>query len=146
MAIDSPPVFPVLCVARDFGVYVAHDQQQLRQARAGVFRRGHFEGLRVFDAAGRVYNLAAARITQPASAAGRWLARVLDLTVTVDVEIVPAGAAQLPEVVAAVEKAIDTDPESFEELSGRSVEWWRATLARAASIQDVVRAFEESRR
>jgi hypothetical protein len=43
-----------------------------------------------------------------------------------------------------VEKAIEVDGESFEELSGRSVPWWRSALANASSVKAVILAFQES--
>jgi hypothetical protein len=82
----------------------------------------------------------AASVSRPASELGRLLARLLDLPVTVDVEIAPIGPASLSEVVCAVQQAIEADAESFEELSQRSIEWWQATLGRTSSVRAVIRA------
>ena len=134
--------FPALCVPRDFGVYAVRDVSQLRRTRAQLYwRYHHFEGLRIFDSEGRAYEVRTAHVSSPASGFGRFLARLLDLTIAVDVKVTPLGAASLSEVVSAVQRATEIDPESFEELSTRSIEWWRTTLARASSVQEVIRAF-----
>jgi hypothetical protein len=136
--------FPALCVPRDFGVYLVRDLRQLRRSRAQLFWRYHrFEGLRLYDADGRAFEVTAAAVSRPVSQLGRYLARLLDLTITVDVVMAPMGSASLPKAIAAVQRAMAADPESFEELSGRSFEWWQATLAHTSSVQGVIRAFDD---
>lgn len=139
--------FPALCVPRDFGVYVVRDLSDLRRCRAQlVWRSHHFDGLRIFDSDERAFEVTAVSVSSPATRLGRALARVLDLTVTVEVESALIGTASLFEVIAAVHRAIDVDAESFEELSRRSVPWWRTTLANTSSVKDVILAFEDAAR
>jgi hypothetical protein len=137
--------FPALCVPRDFGVYLVRDMRELQRSRAQLFwRYDHFKGLRIFDSAENAFEVTAASLSSPTSKLGRFLTRVLDLSVTVDVEVSPIGRASLSEVVSAVQRAIEVDPESFEELSKRSIEWWRSTLANASFVKSVILAFQES--
>ena len=134
--------FPALCVPRDSGVYLVRDLPELRRSRAQLYwRYHHFEGLRIYDCEERAFEVTAASVSRPVSTLGRLSARLLDLTITVDVEISPIGSASLSEVISAVQRAIDADPESFEELSERSIEWWQETLAHTSSVQGVIRAF-----
>ena len=63
-----------------------------------------------------------------------FLARLLDLMVDVDLKLAPLGSASVSEA----------DPESLEELSRRSVDWWRTTLSQATSVPEIVRAFVDS--
>lgn len=134
--------FPALCVPRDSGVYVVRDLPELQRSRAQLFwRYRHFNGLRLYDSDERAFEVTAARVAKPASRLGLFFARALDLTITVEIEIAAFGPASLSEVAAAVHRAIEVDPESFEELSGRSVAWWHATLAHVDSVQGVIRAF-----
>lgn len=136
--------FPALCIPRDFGVYVARDASQLRRVRAQAFwTHHHFERLRIFDSSGRAYEVTTAVVSRPTSGAGRFLARLLDLTIEVDVKLAALDSAPLSAVVSAVHKALEVDPESFEELSRRSLEWWRTTLSQATSVPEIIRAFAE---
>jgi hypothetical protein len=133
--------FPALCVPRDSGVYLVRGLPELRRSRAQLYwRYHHFKGLRLYDSDERAFKVTATSVSRPASELGRLLARLLDLPVTVDVEIAPIGPASLSEVVRAVQEAIEADAESFEELSQRSIEWWQATLGRTSSVRAVIRA------
>jgi hypothetical protein len=137
--------FPALCIPRDFGVYVVGDLSQLRRCRAQLFwRYHHFDGLRIVDSNEKTFDVTAASVSSPTSKLGRVLARLFDVSVTVDLEISPTGPVSLSEVVSAVERAIDADAESFEELSGRSVPWWRSTLTNASSVKEVILALQGS--
>ena len=134
--------FPALCVPRDVGVYLVRDVREMRTTRAQLFwRYRHFDGLRIFDAEGQAYVVQTACVSKPRTRIGRFLARLLDLAITADLTVAPIRAASLAEVASAVQRAIEADAESFEELSGRSVEWWRATLGQAVSVQGVIGAF-----
>lgn len=123
VSIDATSVtFPALCIPRDFGVYLVRDVSQLRRVRAQPFwTHRHFAGLRICDSSGRAYEVRTADISSPTSRAGRFLARLLDLTIEVDVKLAPLDSAPLSDVVSAVRKALEVDPESFEELSQRSL-------------------------
>jgi hypothetical protein len=139
--------YPALCVPRDFGVYLVRDLRQLRRCRAQLFwRYHHYEGLRIFDSDEKAFEVTAASVAMPKSELGRLLARTFDLSVTVDVEISPIGRASVSDVVAAVQKAIEVDAESFEELSARSVAWWRTALANASSVKGVIAAFDDAQK
>jgi hypothetical protein len=140
--VSNSVTFPALCVSRDAGVYLVRDLPGLRRSRAQLYwRYHHFDGLRIYDCEERAFEVIAASVSRPVSELGRLLARLLDLTITVDVEITPIGPASLSEVISAVQRAIEADPESFEELSERSIEWWHATLAHISSVQGVIHAF-----
>jgi hypothetical protein len=133
--------FPALCVS-DSGVYFVRDLQQLCRSRAQlVWQHNHFQGLRLYDSDGCAFKVTTASVFRPTSKFGRFLARFLDLAVTVDVEIAPVGWASLGEVVSAVRRDIETDPEALEELSRRSIDGWQATLSHASSIQEIIHAF-----
>lgn len=146
VSIDATSVtFPALCIPRDFGVYVVRDASQLRRVRAQLFwTHDHFDGLRIVDSTAKAYEVRTADVSSPTSGPGRFLARLLDLTIDVDLKLAPLGSAVVSDVVSAVQKAADIDPEAFEELSRRSIEWWRATLSQAASVPEIIRAFAES--
>ena len=139
----SSVTFPALCVPKDFGVYFVRDLAQLRRCRAQLFwRYRHFDGLRLFDSAEKVFQVTATAVSAPKTELGRLFARWLDLQLTVDVEVSPIGSASRADVVSAVRQAIDVDPESFDELSGRSVEWWQSTLANCVSVREIILAFQ----
>ena len=141
--IRTTVTFPALCVPRDSGVYLVRDLSELERSRAQLFwRYRHFDGLRLYDSDERAFEVTAARVVKPTWRLGHLFARVFDLTISVDLEISVLSSASLSEVTAAVHRAIEADPESFEELSTHSVAWWRATLAHADSVQGVIRAFD----
>ena len=136
--------FPAICVPRDSGVYLVRDLAELQRSRAQLFwRYRHFDGLRLYDSDDRAFEVTAARVARPTSRLGQLVARVFDLSMSVEIEISALGSASLSEVAAAVHRAIEADPESFEELSSRSVAWWHATLAHTDSVQGVIRAFDD---
>ncbi len=136
-------VFPALCVPREFGVYVVRNLSELRRSRAAlIWRYRHFEGLRLYDSEEKAYEIMGTSVSSPTSRLGQFVARLLDLSVTLDVELALIGRASLSEVVVAVREAIEDDPESFEELSGRSIDWWKETLGRANSVREVISAFD----
>jgi hypothetical protein len=140
--VSGSVTFPALCVPRDFGVYVVRDLPQLQRSRAALFwRYRHFDGLRLYDSHEMAYEVTGSSVSKPISELGQFVARLLDLAVTVAVQISPIGPASLSDVVAAVQRAMEADPESLEELSQRSTEWWRTTLAHAASVREVIQAF-----
>lgn len=144
--VSGSVTFPALCVPRDFGVYVVRDLPQLQRSRAALFwRYRHFNGLRLYDSDEMAHEVTGSSVSKPASELGQFVARLLDLAVTVDVQISPIGPAFLSDVVAAAQRAIEVDPESLEELSQRSTEWWRTTLAHAASVREVIHAFGRPR-
>lgn len=133
--------FPALCVPRDFGVYIARDPAQLQLTSANLFWRvHHFDALRIYDADGRAYEVCSAQVSRPRSRLGRSLARFCDLQISVEIQVTPLGPASLAAVVSAVEQGLAVDAESFEELSGRSPDWWRSTLSRCASVREVISA------
>jgi hypothetical protein len=139
--------FPALCIPRDFGVYLVHDTSQLRRVRAQLFwAHHHFDGLRIIDSSAKTYAVKTAEVASPASTVGRRLARLFDLTIAVDLKLVAVGSASFSEVVAAVQRATDVDPEAFEVLSGRTIEWWRTTLGQTTAVDEVIRAFADANR
>lgn len=134
----SSVAFPALCIPKDGGVYAVSDLSELQQCR-GSFR--HFDGLRIFDWEERAHEVTRVSVSRPASGIGRFVSRLFDLGITVDLETSSIGTASVPHVVSAVQKAIEDDPELFEELSGHSIQWWKAVLAEASSVRDVIRCF-----
>jgi len=134
--------FPALCVPHDSGVYLVRDLSELQRSRAQLFwRYRHFAGLRLYDSDDRAFEVTAARVARPTSRLGLFFARVFDLSITVEIEIAAFGPASLSDVAAAVHRAIETDPESFEELSGRSVAWWQGNACARRLGAGVIRAF-----
>lgn len=131
--------YPVLCLTRRMGVCVIEAASGLERCRAVVFWRGRFfDGLRVVDSRGETYEVVRASIRRPSSTLGRTLARWLDLSISVDVELKPAAAVSLAELQQIVEHAVDEDPEAFEEFSGKTVEWWKQALASCDSVQALI--------
>jgi hypothetical protein len=139
--------FPVLCLTRQMGVCIAGTAEDLGRCSASVFWRGRFfEGLRLVDATGQTHEVIRATIRRPARRAGQRLARLLDLTMSVEVETRSTGAASVDEIRRIMEQAVDDDAEAFEEFSGRDVEWWRRTLAASQTVEDLMRTLEALRR
>jgi hypothetical protein len=127
------------------GVCVARTPSEIERCQAVVFWRGRFyEGLRLVDANGEAYDVVNAAIRKPASAFTQRLIRFLELRVVVELEIRHRGPASLPDVVLAVDSAIDDDPEAFEEFSRRSVSWWKQAMARCVTLRDLMRALQGS--
>lgn len=137
--------YPVLCIPGSLGVYVARNRRELERCRAVLFWKARlYDGLQIADLDGKKYAVTRATIFRPRSGIAQWLARVLDLSVQVSLELEDRGIATLAEIGNAVETAIQEDPEAFEEISGRSIEWWRAVLAASTSVADVIRALGEA--
>lgn len=135
--------FPVLCLTRQMGVCVAGRARDLERCSAAAFWRGRFfEGLRLVDATGQTHEVVRATIRRPATWLGRRVARLLDLTMSVEVETRSAGAASVDEIRQIMEQAVDEDAEAFEEFSGHDVEWWRGTLAASKTVGDLMRSLD----
>jgi hypothetical protein len=62
----------------------------------------------------------------------------------VKLDIRHTGPASFPDVVRAVDSAIDEDPEAFEEFSGRSVSWWKQAMAQCVTVRDLMGALQGS--
>jgi hypothetical protein len=103
-----------------------------------------YNGLRIVDSSGMAFMVSKYRINRPSSRFGQALARFFETTVRVELQVEPIEPPSLDELKAVVQDAINDDPESFEELSGKSVEWWRGSLDKASSLEDVVNAFTQS--
>jgi hypothetical protein len=145
-SVQHPIAFPALCVPRDFGVYVVRDLAELQQSRATVFwRLQPIDGLRIFDWEGREHKVTSVSLLKPVSQVGRFLARVFDLVVTVDLRTSLIGAVSVSEVISAAHMAIKEDQELFEELSGRPIEWWKAAFAEASSVREIIHAFDPNK-
>jgi hypothetical protein len=69
------------------------------------------------------------------------MSRIFDTPLRVELRVQPIEPLSLEELKAAADAAIAEDPESFEELSGKTVQWWNATLSTAETPQEVVNAF-----
>src|SRR5919107_5531344 len=88
--------YPVLCLSRQGGIAVVRTPEEFgRSSAALVWRAGFYVGLRVVDASGAAYDVVAADVVRPRSAAGRAIARFLDAGVRVAAELRPAGQATL---------------------------------------------------
>jgi hypothetical protein len=127
------------------GVCVARTPSEIERCQAAVFWRGRFyEGLQLIDANGETHEVVNVAVHKPTSAFAQRLARLLDLRVVVKLDIRPRGPASLPDVIRAVDSAIDEDPEAFEEFSGPSVSWWRQAIAHCVTVRDLMGALQGS--
>lgn len=141
----APPCYPVLCLPRQLGPFAVRDPSGLERCQSVLFWKAElYDGLQLIDSTGTRFIVVRTALRSPASCPGRWLARVLDLPLRVEVELEARGRATLDEIVAAVTAAIQADPEALEELSGRSVAWWRATLASCRDPREVIAALAAS--
>jgi hypothetical protein len=128
------------------GVCVVRSARELERCSAAVFWRGKFfEGLRVVDLNGVTHEVARARIRRPASRLGQLLARFLDLPLSVEVEMQRTAPVSVTEIRKTIEEAVDEDPETFEEFSGKSVDWWRRSLEASQSVTDLMRTLQTAR-
>jgi len=127
------------------GVCIARSASEIERCNAAVFWRGRFfDGLRVVDANGDTHEITQAKIRRPATRIGQRMARFLELPISVEVEAQPTSAATVDEVKRAVEQAIDEDAESFEEFSGKDVDWWRRSLDACHSIPELMRTLRSA--
>jgi hypothetical protein len=139
----GPLVYPVLCLSRELGPFVARDPARLRSCRAGLFWGTRFyDGLRLVGADGESHEVVGVRLRRPASPIGQRLARFLDLCVVVDFDTRRVGSASLSDVAGAVNAAIDEDPEAFEEVSGRDAAWWKREIGRCTTVVELIQKLD----
>lgn len=72
------------------------------------------------------------------------MARSFETAVQVELVVQSVAPPPLDELKAAAQAAIDADPESFEELSGKSAQWCGDTLPKASTPREVIRVFSAS--
>jgi hypothetical protein len=124
--------FPVICVPVDLAPYGVSRQEELGVCAGALYWRGRiFSGMRIVDSDGRTSLVTGTRVVRPASAAGQWLARLLDLQVGVELTLSPVAPVTIDELRERVTAAMQEDPEAVEELSGRAVAWWERALTEA---------------
>lgn len=147
MTVRAPDlIYPVLCLPQRMGVCVAKSAAELERCNAAVFWRGKFfEGLRLVSASGKTHEVVRAFVRRPATRLGQRLARFLELSISVEVEARPTTAVSMAEVRRTVEQAVEEDAEGFEEFSGKSVDWWKRSLAACQSIPDLMRTLGVAR-
>jgi hypothetical protein len=134
--------YPVLCLPLTFGVRIALTPKDLSRSQAILFWRAQFyEGLQLIETDGSTYEVVETRITRPVSNLGQRLGRFLDLPVSVELTLKLIQQASIESIVKAIDAAIDSDSETFEEFSGHSVAWWKENLARSSSVPELMQAF-----
>ena len=137
--------FPVLCIPKGIGMYYVAATESLGRCRPSLFWRAKvYDGMRIVDSAGNAFAVRKSEIVRPATKFGQAIARFFDATVQLELVVQAIEPPPMEELKAAVQAAIDDDPESFEELSGKSVQWWNDTLSRASTPREVVNAFSAS--
>lgn len=135
--------YPTLCLSGQAGLTVAEHPDSLERCRAGLFWKARFyEGLLVVDATGSAYEVAQAEVRRPGSPLARRVARLLDLSLSIQVTLRFVGQALFDELRERVLAEIDDDPETLEEMTGRDVFWWRAALARCTTARELVQTLQ----
>ena len=128
------------------GVCIVRSAAELERCNGAVFWRGKFfEGLRLVNANGETHEVVRVLVRRPTTRLGQRLARLLELPITVEVEARLTTAASIAEVRQVIEQAVDEDAEGFEEFSGKSVDWWRGSLATSGSIADLMHTLQVER-
>ena len=123
-------------------MYAVLAEQSLGRCRPSLFWRTNvYDGMRIVDSAGQAFMVDGWSIVRPASKLAQAIARVFETTVQVELQVRPIEPPSIQDLKSTAQSALAEDPESFEELSGRSVEWWGTTLSRANTLQELVNAF-----
>lgn len=136
--------YPVLCMPWDLGIFTAKNASELEHSQGVLLWKSRlYEGLKIIDASGQAYVVIRTTVRKPRSTMGRWLAKYLDLSVHLSLDLEDCGPASLQEIESAVSASIKDDPEALERLSGKSVDWWGLVLAESANIMDVLKAINE---
>jgi hypothetical protein len=137
--------FPVLCIPRDFGVYIVTEKESLGRRNPALFWRVDvYSGMRIIDSDGKAFAVRKYRVNRPSSRFGQTLARIFETSIQVDLQFDLVDVPSLDELKSIVQTAVIEDPEGFEELSGGSVQWWESTLENASSLQEIVNAFAQT--
>jgi hypothetical protein len=138
--------YPLLCLTRQMDFCIVRSALELERCNPAVFWREHFyDNLRLVEANGETYEIARATIRSPSSLLGQWIARFLDLPISVEIEAQRTVASSLGEIKRIVEQAVDEETELFEELSGKSLNWWKQSLGESESIVDLIRMLQVAR-
>ncbi len=137
--------YPVLCIPKDNGIYTVKNRAELESCKAMLFWKARiFDELQIVDTTGQMYVVTRAAIYKPSSKLIQSFARVLDLPIQVRLELKDYKVLPLTEVIQLVLSSITEEPELAEELSGKSMEWWRTKLNACRSIKDVLAALVEN--
>lgn len=132
--------FPVLCLARDSSISVAHRPEDLAQCNALAFYRNrYFDQLHVIDSNAAPYVVTQARLDRQQGGVRRFLARLLNRRLIVVLRLAPAGPPSLADAKTHLISWVDREP-SFWEAS-RDLEEWRRLIRSAPDIAALVRLF-----
>ena len=139
--------FPVICIPVDLAPYGVSRQEALGLCAGPLYWRARiFTGMRIVDSDGRSYVVTGTRLLRPGSAAGQWIARMLDLQVSVELALSPTAPVTIEEVRERVLASLRDDAEAAEELSGRPVAWWDTALRKADTPAALARELTAERR
>lgn len=134
--------YPAVCLTQRSGVFVARGASDLEQCNGSLYWRARLsDGLQVIDASGTQYKVVDVKLVRPGTSWGRGLSRMLELSVVARPTLRPVGMASLETFRSRILAEIEEDPEFLEEMTGRTVPWWRDALARCTTSQELVQAF-----
>ena len=123
-------------------MYCVAERERIGCSTPGLYWRANiYHGMRVIDCDGKAFAVSGWHVIQPASRFRQSLARLLETAVRVHLEFEAIDPLTIDELKLKAIAEVAEDPESFEELSGKSVEWWHETLASAQRPEDLINAF-----
>ncbi len=133
--------FPVLCLSRDFSVVPARDPEGLCRCNALAFwRNQYYQDLQIFDSTGSAYTVVEAQLRHPMPSARRFLARLINQSLSVELRLRAEGPSSLAEAKERVSEWLDKAPE-FWEAADDLDEWKRRILA-CETMADLIAVFE----
>lgn len=143
-AVDVFPerlTYPAVCLTQRSGVFVARGASHLEHCNGSLYWRARlYDGLQVIDASGAQYKVVDVELVRPGTSWGRGLSRMLELSVVARPTLRPVDTASLEMFRNRIRTEIGEDPELLEEMTGRTVPWWRDALARCTTPQEIVQA------
>jgi hypothetical protein len=144
-SLHGPMKFPVLCLPRDTGVYLAKTTAHLSATRVSAeWTNRIFSGMKIVDASGSCFVVRSYAVKTPRTPFFRKVAEFLELKRELELQVEPIAQVDISELRASVLRNIQEDAEGLEELSGRSTSWWHAQLNEATTCQAVVAALSRA--
>lgn len=137
----SDLTFPVLCLSRDSSIVPSWDREGLCRCNALAFwSNQYYRDLRVFDSTGTEFTVVDAQLQQPMSPARRFLARLINQSLSVRLRLRVEGPPSLAKAKERVSEWLDRAPEFWE--AADDLDEWKRRISACEAMADLIAVFE----
>ena len=141
MSDPSGLAYPVLCLARDNSICAVRSADDLRTCNAVAYwGNRYFHDLQILDAVGAPYTVVRSETERRFTPLRRAVARLLNQTLRVTLELRSEGPPSLSSAKARVAAWLERAPEFWEESD--DLENWKRRIAECRDMRQLVDLFE----